>query len=155
MFSLRTPCKTLVGGRECAKEVAEDAADVVLHVSHPVTTKGLRDNEKKKQKKNVSFDEVTPDGYLQPVDVKQHAFCCRIKKRRGTNKFDRTRTESWFRTILSDVCPEIAALPILKSGDDDLVKHFFLSRCMNIRHSLDADGDEILRLKTAFRCCAG
>ena len=136
---MRYPCKTLVSGRECRKEVQAQAAHVAIQVETP-------DETRKPTRKLAKVRRRTEeDGYARGIRVKQHAFCCRIMKRAGTAKFDRARSENWYRAMLSKAIPEIAALPLLKGSPDiDFVKHFFLSRCMNIRRNFAHEGTEHL-----------
>ena len=110
---------------------------------------------KSEQLKTVVYDSVSleegsedatsgsalagPDGYWKPIPVSKHAFCCRLMKLKGTAKFDRPRTDSWYRSALEDTFPEIATLPLLQGplgADYYFVKSFFLDRCMNLRQEL-------------------
>ena len=139
---LRYPCKTLAGERQVKKEVQREVADAVLLEDVP---QGKAAKAKAKAKaKQEAVKEDLGDGYSRSIYVKQHAFCCRIMKK-GRVKFDRIRSDNWFRSMLSGCFPEIAALPLLKGHEDnDFVKQVFLSRCMNISHGICLEDKEFL-----------
>eukprot|EP00931_Biecheleriopsis_adriatica_P038040 TRINITY_DN21817_c0_g1_i1.p1 TRINITY_DN21817_c0_g1~~TRINITY_DN21817_c0_g1_i1.p1 ORF type:complete len:2760 (+),score=507.23 TRINITY_DN21817_c0_g1_i1:809-8281(+) len=82
--------------------------------------------------------KVKADGYQSGISVSKNAFCCRIRKAQGTGHFDRVRTNNWYRTVLSDAFPEVASIvvPAGANSDSDVVRAFFLSRIMNLRHHM-------------------
>ena len=129
-FELETswfPCKTLAGSYHIKRELKKalhDAASLQTMQGVGATSA------------TSTSPSTGPDGYWKPIPISKHAFCCRLMKRKGTAKFDRPRTDSWYRSVLQDTFPEIAALPLLKGppgADGQLVKNFFLDRCMNLR----------------------
>ena len=136
-FELETawfPCKTLAGlhgvKSEQLKTVVYDSATLEEGDEDAASGSALEG----------------PDGYWKPIPVLKHAFCCRLMKLKGTAKYDRPRTDSWFRSALEDTFPEIATLPLQQGplgADYHFVKHFFLDKCMNLKKELVLDDKKV------------
>lgn len=123
------PSKTLAGGRDFRPA---SAAETLL----PVDGAAVAPKHKHRVK------HVPEDGYSHGIRVSKHAFCCRIMKQGHTRNFDRVRTNNWFRAVLSEVSPDVAALPILEHQDTDFVKEVVLSKLVNVRRRLMAPDDK-------------
>lgn len=70
--------------------------------------------------------------------VIRNSFCCRLKMAHGCSPhFSRPGTKNWYRTMLTEVFPEVDKLQkVPATMDAELVKHFFLHRHMNIRQPM-------------------
>ncbi|CAE8715538.1 unnamed protein product, partial [Polarella glacialis] len=99
-----------------------------------------KDKATSKKQEVDEVEEMEDDGHTVPVKVSKHAFCCRIRKRMSSHVFDRSRTSNWYRNVLSDVFPEVQDISISNAGnqrgDFNTVKHFFLSKFLNLRTPL-------------------
>eukprot|EP00435_Cladocopium_sp_Y103_P015983 s341_g3.t4 len=124
------PSKTLAGGRDFRPASAAVSPETVVPVDGAATV------PKHKVK------HVPEDGYSHGIHVSKHAFCCRIMKQGHTRNFDRVGTKNWFRAVLSEVSPDVAALPILEHLDNDFVKEVVLSKWANVRRRLMGPDDK-------------
>ena len=149
---VRTPSFDLRFKQECCwypikiqmshGEVTELAAQIALEKQQAERErqKGGQHQHAHAAAKNTNPHKNKSDinGIRDSMRVIKNSFCCRLKMAHCCSpNFSRPGTKNWYRTMLTEVYPEVDKLQkVPATMDAELVKHFFLHRHMNIRQPM-------------------